>query len=113
MGKSEKSRIMKFSTILFACAAAQTTVVPHDPEALAFCHMACQGTDIADPKTGYCPNGFYPSFKDCDAYFLCWADGLWGDKFNCAPGTVFNPRALECDFASNLPEDNECYQPGP
>ena len=48
---------------------------PHDPEAVAFCHNACQGEENARPGTGYCPDGLYPSNKDCDAYFLCWANG--------------------------------------
>ena len=51
--------------------------VPHDPEALAFCHNACQGQDNEIPSTGHCPDGFYASNKDCDAYFLCWNDGKY------------------------------------
>jgi len=64
---------------IFGIALA-TDEVPHDPEALAFCHNACQGTESGLPETGYCPDGFYPSFKDCDAYYLCWDAGNWGDK---------------------------------
>lgn len=78
---------------LFGIALA-TDEVPHDPEALAFCHNACQGkenfsdfnksslldTEAGLSETGYCPDGFYPSFKDCDAYYLCWDAGNWGDK---------------------------------
>ncbi|CAG5084588.1 Oidioi.mRNA.OKI2018_I69.PAR.g10684.t1.cds [Oikopleura dioica] len=95
---------------LFGLALA-TDEVPHDPEALAFCHNACQGTPEALPGTGYCPDGFYPSFKDCDAYYLCWDEGIWADKFWCAPGAVYNPVSGECDWPFNLPEDSECYIP--
>ena len=52
-----------------------TDEVPHDPEALGYCHNACQGQDNSIPGTGYCPDGFYPSMKDCEAYYLCWNDG--------------------------------------
>ena len=67
--------------------------------------------EIADPNTGYCPNGFYPNPKDCTKFIVCWNDGVWGDMIDCAPGTVFNDRLSECDHPWNLPEDHECYQP--
>ena len=60
---------------LFLTFASATDETPHDPEAVAFCHMACQGMENALSNTGYCPDGLYASNKDCDMYFLCWADG--------------------------------------
>ena len=43
-------------------------------------NLTSLGRPDALADTGYCPDGFYPSFKDCDAYYLCWDAGNWGDK---------------------------------
>ena len=66
--------------------------------------------EIANPQTGYCPNGFHPNPKDCTQLIVCWDNGVWGDMLPCAPGTVFNDRLSEYDFHCNLPEDHMCYQ---
>ncbi|CAG9769987.1 unnamed protein product [Ceutorhynchus assimilis] len=52
-----------------------------------------------------CPKGLTGQFVydvACNQYLDCW-NGRGGPR-NCAPGTLFNPKTLECDF----PEKVEC-----
>lgn len=52
-----------------------------------------------------CPKGVTGQFVydlACNQYLDCW-NGRGGPR-NCAPGTLFNPKTLECDF----PEKVEC-----
>ena len=80
---------MKVFALIFASACASSTQprettetppsseTPHDPEAMAFCHRACQGQENSYPGTGYCTDGTYPHYKDCDAYIVCWDFGTY------------------------------------
>ncbi|KAF7284717.1 hypothetical protein GWI33_021726 [Rhynchophorus ferrugineus] len=52
-----------------------------------------------------CPKGISGQFVydlSCNQYLDCW-NGRGGPR-NCAPGTLFNPKTLECDY----PEKVEC-----
>lgn len=53
-----------------------------------------------------CPEGATGSFVyhlSCNQFLNCWKGR--GEVQNCAPGTLFNPKTLECDF----PEKVECF----
>lgn len=50
-----------------------------------------------------CPpetNGQFPYAMDCRQFLNCW-NGR-GTIQSCAPGTLFNPRSLECDHPSKV-----------
>ncbi|XP_018571935.1 uncharacterized protein LOC108911476 [Anoplophora glabripennis] len=52
-----------------------------------------------------CPEGVTGSlvyYLSCNQFLNCWKGR--GEIQNCAPGTLFNPKTLECDF----PEKVEC-----
>ena len=82
---------MKVFALILASACARSTQprettetppsseTPHDPEAMAFCHRACQGQENGYPGTGYCTDGTYPHYKDCDAYVVCWDAGTYSN----------------------------------
>ncbi|XP_050302204.1 uncharacterized protein LOC126740288 [Anthonomus grandis grandis] len=50
-----------------------------------------------------CPKGLTGQFVydlSCNQYLDCW-NGRGGPR-NCAPGTLFNPKTLECDFPNKV-----------
>jgi hypothetical protein len=62
-----------------------------------------------DPQLGVrCPtpdsSGQYVYPPDCKFFVNCWKGRAFVQS--CAPGTLFNPDTLECDF----PHKVECYE---
>ena len=50
--------------------------------------------------------------NNCEGPMILCVDGSI-NTFYCAPGTVFNPRVLACDWPYCLPHDHPCYDPCP
>lgn len=60
--------------------------------------------DVDDDGQGTeCPRGFtgpLPYAMDCRQYLNCWKGH--GTIQSCAPGTMFNPKSMECDHPSKV-----------
>uniref|UniRef100_A0A0A9YIK1 Neurotrypsin n=1 Tax=Lygus hesperus TaxID=30085 RepID=A0A0A9YIK1_LYGHE len=68
--------------------------------------LKCSTSEIDSWDGKGCPKGAtgqFPFAYDCKRFFNCYKGR--GSLTVCAPGTLFNPKTLECDFPAKV----ECY----